>query len=111
MPRPVLRNVARVLFGGLLCAAAFLGTAGSTSASAQTPDTPLAKTGGSSNVRVLGHLPFNGRFSISGVDIEQELSRPYAYVSGFADQPGFYVVDVADPAWPMVIYQGQPPLS
>ena len=58
---------------------------------------PRAKTGGSANVKVLGRLQFDGYFSTGGVDIEQEPSRPYVYVSGMTDDPGFWVVSVADP--------------
>ena len=69
------------------------------------------KTGGSQNVRLLGHLPFDGLLSTAGVDMEQELSRPYVYVSGITDEPGFWVVSVADPAKPKVLYHWRFPLS
>ena len=68
------------------------------------PMTPRAKTGGSSNVKMLGHLPLEGYFSLGGVDIEQEVSRPFVYVSGMNDKVGFTVASVADPANPKVIY-------
>ena len=36
---------------------------------------------GSSNMEVLGHLPLGPRLSVTDMDIEQELNRPFAYVS------------------------------
>ena len=78
------------------------------SARAQTP-TP--KTGGSPNVKYLGHLPFDGRFTNAGVDVEQEPSRPYAYVSGFADDAGFWIVDLSKPTELKVIYHWRFPVA
>ena len=75
------------------------------------PVTQRARTGGSMNVKMLGHLPFEGYFSIGGVDIEQEVSRPYVYVSGMNDKSGFTVVNVADPARPVVTYQWRFPIK
>ncbi|MBI4419713.1 MAG: hypothetical protein HY560_02730 [Gemmatimonadetes bacterium] len=79
-------------------------------AQAPGPDGPRAKTGGSSSVRMLGHLPLDGYFAIGGVDIEQEVSRPFVYVSGMNDKAGFTVVNVADPAKPAITYQWRFPL-
>ncbi len=75
------------------------------------PMAPRAKSGGSSNVRMLGHLPLDGYFSLGGVDIEQELARPYVYVSGMNDKAGFTVVGVADPAKPAILYQWRFPMA
>src|SRR5262245_5541905 len=83
----------------MLCLTSTLGAQG------RSPDSPIAKTGGSPNVHMLGHLPLEGYFSIGGVDIEQELSRPYVYISGMNDKAGFTVVRVGDPSKPSVIYQ------
>src|SRR4029077_9364983 len=69
------------------------------------PIAPRAKTGGSPNVKLLGHLPLDGYFAIGGVDIEQEVSRPFVYISGMNDKPGFTVASVADPSNPRVIYR------
>jgi hypothetical protein len=87
------------------------GTVRGSAASAQIVEPPRIKNGGSPNVKMLGHVPFDGRFSNGGVDIEQELSRPYVYVSGMTDDPGFWVVSVADPAKPKVIYHWHFPAS
>ena len=35
---------------------------------------------GSDNIEVLGHLPLGPTLSVSDIDIEQDLARPYAYV-------------------------------
>ena len=59
---------------------------------------------GSSNVRVLSHMPVGGPFTGSDIDIEQELSRPYAYVPTFT-QMGLNIVDLRDPTRASVIYQ------
>ncbi|MBI4501909.1 MAG: hypothetical protein HY700_12215 [Gemmatimonadetes bacterium] len=93
-------------FGFYALVSAVLYVLGGSSALAQAPFpmTPRAKTGGSSNVKMLGHLPLEGYFSLGGVDIEQEVSRPFVYVSGMNDKVGFTVASVADPANPKVIY-------
>jgi hypothetical protein len=36
---------------------------------------------GSDNIEVVSHIPLGGPLSVSDIDIEQELSRPYVYVS------------------------------
>src|SRR5687767_11628403 len=37
--------------------------------------------GGSSNIHVLSHIPLGGWSHVMDMEIEQELSRPYAYVA------------------------------
>src|SRR2546427_8637652 len=77
------------------------------SAAGQGP-LPGVKTGGSSNVRVLAHIPIAGFISFGDLEIEQELSRPYAYV-GLArpvtHQAGFVIVGLKDPARAAILYQ------
>jgi hypothetical protein len=75
-------------------------------AHAQTPAGPgISKRGGSPNVRLLGHLELDRtRFQTAGVDVEQELSRPYAYVSKTRGASGLDIVSIKDPAAPQVIY-------
>ena len=36
---------------------------------------------GSSNVHIVAHVPMGGDMHVGDIEIEQELSRPYAYVS------------------------------
>ena len=66
---------------------------------------PLIKLGGSPNVQVLSHLPLEGFFYNGGIDIEQEMSRPYAYVPLWLDKAGFVVIDLSDPTTPEIIYR------
>ena len=64
---------------------------------------------GSDNMEVLGHLPLGPRLSVSDMDLEQEMSRPYAYISRMkyaeAGPRGTDIVDLSDPANPKVIYR------
>ncbi len=64
---------------------------------------------GSDNIEVLGHEPLGPRLSISDMDVEQELSRPYAYVGrmvyGDFGPRGMDIVSIADPRDPEVIYE------
>lgn len=91
---------------GLACLACLVATPimGMGSALAQAPDPARPKIAGSPNLKMLGHLPFDGSLSTAGIDMEQELSRPYVYVSGMTDDPGFWIVSVADPTKPKVLY-------
>ncbi len=73
--------------------------------SASQAQTPLGKKGGSDNVELVAHLPLSGYFTVAGVDIEQELARPYVYVSGFAEYAGFTVISVKEPHDPKVVYE------
>ena len=69
-----------------------------------TPEKP-----GSDNIQVLGHIPLGPRLSVADMDLEQELSRPYAYVArmvyGDAGDKGTDVIDISDPSKPKVIYK------
>ena len=69
-----------------------------------TPEKP-----GSDNIQVLGHIPLGPRLSVADMDLEQELSRPYAYVArmvyGEKGDKGTDVIDISDPSKPKVIYK------
>ncbi len=65
-------------------------------ATAQYTEPAKNKVGGSSNVKVLGHVPLGGFFRTMDVEIEEELSRPYAYASQSRDRPGFTILSLAD---------------
>ena len=76
-----------------------------TSAAAQwTPEKP-----GSGNITVLGHIELGPRLSVADMDLEQELHRPYAYVSrmvyGDEGPKGTDIIDISDPAQPRIIHQ------
>jgi hypothetical protein len=59
---------------------------------------------------VLSHLPIGREFTVPDVEIEQELSRPYVYVSrmhGITNSSGFNIIDIKNPAKARVIYYWQ----
>ena len=62
----------------------------------------------SPNVHLLSHLPLGPKFEVSNIELEQELSRPYAYVGrgplGGVARSGFQVISVKDPAQARVLY-------
>jgi len=62
-------------------------------AEAQSPPPPRAP--GSSNIQVAAHVPLGGYGSVTDVEIEQELSRPFAYVSRRYVH-GFDIIDLSD---------------
>tara|TARA_Y100000590_G_scaffold167706_1_gene191896 strand:- start:5858 stop:7192 length:1335 start_codon:yes stop_codon:yes gene_type:complete len=79
-------------------------------------NTPLAaqfnaESRGSDNIKVLSHLPIGAPGSVSDIEIEQDLSRPFAYIGrevlGRSDggERGVDVIDIADPSNPKVIYR------
>ena len=69
-----------------------------------TPEKP-----GSDNIEILGHIPLGPRLSVADMDMEQELSRPFAYVArmvyGEEGDKGTDVIDISDPSKPKVIYR------
>ncbi len=61
---------------------------------------------GSSNLRILSHLPLVGdSFSHADIEMEQEMSRPYAYVTQRAVPAGFQVIGLKDPAKATALYR------
>ena len=69
--------------------------------------TALAR--GSDNIDVLGHLPLGAALSVLDMDIEQEMSRPYAYVGrarlGLAGPRGMDIVSIENPERPELLYE------
>ena len=71
----------------------------------------LPHVGGSSNLKVLRHIPLGGWSKVLGLELEQELSRPYVYVAR-ADwdgdmsmtSKGVDIISIKDPANARVIY-------
>ncbi len=58
---------------------------------------PLPGQEGSSNVHLMSHIPLGGYLHVADIDIEQELSRPYVYVSrGVYPPAGFTIISVKD---------------
>src|SRR5665647_1619957 len=71
--------------GSWACVAALaIAVPGSALAQARhpTPGQP-----GTANVHMVAHIPLGGYLHVADIDIEQELSRPYAYVSRAIYQP------------------------
>lgn len=60
---------------------------------------------GTSNIHVLSHVPLGGYLHVADVEIEQEESRPFAYVSRRFDPTGFDIISVEDPEDAQVIYR------
>ena len=85
-------------------AVAFLPIKASDAAPQWTAEKP-----GSDNIMVVSHLPLGPRLSIADVELEQEMSRPYAYVArmvyGTEGDKGMDIIDLHDPANPKVIYR------
>ena len=69
-----------------------------------TPDKP-----GSDNIDVLSHVPLGPPLSVSDIDVEQELSRPFAYVGrmvyGYEGERGTDIIDMTDPENAKVVYR------
>jgi len=61
------------------------------------------KKGHSANIHALGHLELGPFMTIGGIAVEQEQSRPYAYVDRWREEAGFDVLDIRDPAAPRVL--------
>jgi hypothetical protein len=57
---------------------------------------PGVKVGGSSNIHLLAHIPAGGFARVTNAEIEQEPTRPYAYLAQTLDQTGFSIVDLHD---------------
>ena len=76
-------------------------------AAQQVPWSPANR--GSDNIEVLGHLPLGHRLSVADMDLEQEMDRPYAYVSrmvyGFDGPKGTDIISLADPENPVLLYE------
>src|SRR5579872_3980850 len=52
----------------------------------------------SPNVKLVSHVPLAGAVKVSDIEVEQELSRPYAYLSRGPAPIGFDVVSIKDPS-------------
>ena len=72
--------------------------------------------GGTPNLTVLRHIPLGGWSQVIGVEIEQELSRPYAYVSRddwagdvTRSSKGMDIIDLREPTKARVIWEWRIP--
>src|ERR1051325_9150469 len=66
----------------LLAGAVMLALSGNAGAQEYHPD-PKPGEQGSRNIHVIGHLPLtvSSAYNIADIEMEQELSRPYIYIS------------------------------
>ncbi|MFV1989063.1 MAG: LVIVD repeat-containing protein [Gemmatimonadota bacterium] len=66
---------------------------------------------GSDNIEVLGHLPLGPHNNLADMEVEQELSRPYAYVARARydglGPVGMAIIDISDPERPTKITEWQ----
>jgi len=71
------------------------------------PWTPIKP--GSDNMEVVAHVPLGGPETVADIELEQELSRPYAYVArarfNEALAMGMDVIDLTDPSAPVVAHK------
>src|SRR6185503_714012 len=59
---------------------------------------------GSRNVHIMSHIPLDGALKVADIEIEQELSRPYAYVSRRLKPAGFQIMNLKDPTRGSLMY-------
>src|SRR6185295_18956708 len=74
-----------------------------------TPDGSKFLPGGqgSGNIHVAAHVPLGRMFTVTDIDVEQELSRPYVYLArmhGSTHSAGFSIVSVKDLSRPRLLY-------
>src|SRR5688500_10276426 len=74
----------------ILSLAAFLVLVRAVQASAQVPKYPPGEHF-SRNVRLLSHIPLADTLKVADIELEQVLSRPYAYVSRMRGPHGFQI--------------------
>jgi len=107
--RPISRGTRAgslaLLCAAVVCAAATLGAPTRAAAQAapglatEAPPglLPGVKIGGSPNIHLVGHVPLGGYSAVDDDEIEQDPTRPYAYVSiGDVQRPGFAIIDLRD---------------
>ena len=91
-----------------LLAVATLAGLATTALAAQDPGQTVhpfdKKTGGSASMHMIGHVVTHpGAWKLADVEMEQDPSRPYVYVSGFTNFD-MQIYDVRDPSQPKKIY-------
>ncbi len=59
---------------------------------------------GSRNVHVLTHIPLGQPLSVSDIELEQDLNRPFAYV-GRMFVHGFDIIDLSDPGKAKILHR------
>lgn len=59
---------------------------------------------GSVNIEALGNMPLGGFLHIADIEVEQEVARPYVYVSKRFHPTGMDILSIEDPGNPELIY-------
>jgi len=85
-----------------LALAAIVGTVAP--ADAQSPPADGRIEQGTANVELVSHIPLGQAFSVGDIEIEQEISRPYVYVSRWL-LGGVDIIDVSKPESSQIIYR------
>ena len=107
-------TMTRVMLRATTSVAAAIATALGGSVALAQPPVAVADSGSpiftinTPNVHLLSHIPLGRSQTIAGMTMEQELSRPYVYVSRMQDPStpaGFSLISVKDPAHAKVIYR------
>ena len=71
----------------------------------------MAEQRGSDNIEVVSHLPLGAPGSVSDIEIEQDMSRPFVYIGrevfgvGSGMERGMDIIDISNPASPEVIHR------
>lgn len=75
--------------------------------SAQTPNVNPHPPGQnhSPNMKLVAHLPLGEASTVADLEIEQDLSRPFAYVSRNRGIGGFDIIDLSEPEDAKVLYR------
>src|SRR4051812_5353994 len=60
---------------------------------------------GTRNIHVVSHVPLGGFLHVADIAVEQELSRPYVYVSKRFIPSGVDIISIKDPARARVIWE------
>jgi len=102
-----VNRITRRGYPGIRVGAALALLVGSTSgfaaeAIAQSPPPPRPQQSG--NIEVVAHLPLGERYSVADIEIEQDLHRPYVYVSRMLVH-GFDIIEVDEGEGARVLYE------
>ncbi|MBI4501354.1 MAG: hypothetical protein HY700_09355 [Gemmatimonadetes bacterium] len=93
-----MRRIAVFAVMWLLC------STGAARAQVFTNVIPGVKTGGSANMKLLGHLTMDSVEKTADVTIEQELSRPYVYTAHRLTPSGVDAISIKDPTKPKIVW-------
>ena len=80
---------------------ASLGLAAAPSLAQQQTD-PIGE--GSPNITVLSHIPLGDSLTVSDIELEQDVSRPFAYVGRMFER-GVDVIDLSDPSNAKILHR------